>query len=138
MGASNYPGLKYAKQRAKALDAEDDARTANRHERVVYAKVDQRDKNQCTCCDRRGNPNATTTLGKLHHEHLVEKSLQGPTETWNVALVCWICHPYKTAHLLEPHGDPDKGTLRYTVTVLAAKVIFKGRTRPAHVRIVNA
>jgi hypothetical protein len=30
MGASNYPGLKYAKQRAKALDAEDEVRAAKR------------------------------------------------------------------------------------------------------------
>jgi 5-methylcytosine-specific restriction endonuclease McrA len=137
MGASNHPDLKYAKPRARALDDDEESRSAKQHQKAVYAVVDVRDKRQCTICGRRGNPNATTTLGKLHHEHLKELSLGGPTKTSNVVLACWICHPFKTAHQIEPTGNPDRGTLRYTVTGAAAKVIFKCRRPPAHVRIVD-
>lgn len=138
MAASNYPGLAHPKRRAKALDDDEQARKDRQHEIVVYRDVDVRDKRQCTCCGRRGNPYATTTLGKLHHDHIIPRSRGGVSETWNVALLCWICHEYKTANQITPHGNPDKGTLRYDVEASAAKVIFKGRRKPLHVRIVKA
>jgi hypothetical protein len=137
MGASNHPQLRFPKGRAHALDAEDDARAIDRHQRRVYKHVDLRDQKQCTCCGRTGNPDAKTTLGKLHHEHIVELSLGGETTPENVCLLCWVCHPFKTAHQLDPHGNPEKAPLTYTVTAKAAAEIFKGRRRPAHVRVVE-
>jgi hypothetical protein len=137
MGASNHPDLKFAKGRARAHDADDDARAVSTEQRRVYKHVDLRDQKQCTCCGRTGNPYATTTLGKLHHEHIVELSLGGLTMNENVCLLCWVCHPFKTAHQLDPHGNPEKAPLTYTVTADGAGVIFLGRRRPAHVRIVN-
>lgn len=138
MGASNYPGLAFPKGKPRALRAEDARRDAKAEQRRVYALVDVRDKKRCQCCGRVGDPNAGTTLGRLHHEHLKELSLGGPTSTENVYLLCWICHPFKTGHQLEPHGNPDKAPLTFTVTSDAAAVIFKGRRRPAHVRILEA
>jgi hypothetical protein len=137
MPASNHPDLKFPKGRARALEADADAKDAKAHERKVYAAVDGRDKKRCQCCGRRGNPNATTTLGKLHHEHLRELSLGGTTTPTNVWLACWICQPFKSAHQLDPIGNPEKAPLRFTVTEAAAAVIFKGRHRPAHVRILS-
>jgi 5-methylcytosine-specific restriction endonuclease McrA len=144
VGASNYPGLGLPKPRAKALDADDQAKADRQHDITVYHDVDVRDKRQCTCCGRRGNPYATTTLGKLHHDHLQGGSGQRITETWNVALLCWICHEYKTANLLEPSGNPDRHTLIWTIrnrkdgTRTVAEKIFTGRKKSAHVRIVEA
>lgn len=137
MGASNYPGLALPKKRAKALEDEAQARTDRQHQIVVYHDVDVRDRRQCTCCGRRGNPYAMTTLGKLHHDHLQGGSGRRMTQSSNVVLLCWICHEFKTANQITPHGNPDKGTLRYDVEASAAKVIFKGRKKPLHVRIVE-
>lgn len=136
MGASNYPGLKFAKG-SRTFDQQTEVRAAKAHELEVYRHVDERDGRKCTCCGRRGNPYAKTLLGKLHHDHIKERSLLGPTEAWNIALLCSQCHEFKRLQEITPHGDPEKGTLRYTVTAKAAKVIFKGRPRPAHVRIVK-
>lgn len=137
MGASNHQGLRFPKGKARAISAEEQARTAQQHQRKVYKHVNVRDGKQCTCCGRAGNSKAKTTLGRLHHEHILELSLGGVTSPENVCLLCWICHPFKTAHELDPHGNPEKAPLTYTVSAKAAAVIFKGRRRPAHVRIVE-
>src|SRR4051812_15155013 len=105
MGASNHPDLAFPKGKPHAISAEEQARAAARHQRQVYKHVDVRDGKQCTCCGRAGNPYAKTTLGKLHHEHMQELSLGGATSKENVTLLCWICHPFKTAHQLDPHGN---------------------------------
>lgn len=52
--------------------------------RAVYGMVDIRDERKCRICGRHGNPYATTTLGRLHHAHLIDASLGGPTATANI------------------------------------------------------
>lgn len=138
MGASNHPGLKYSKTeqgRGRAVSATDQAKRDKVHEAEVYHLVDLRDERKCRCCARRGSSRATTLLQKLHHDHIVERSLGGATETANVCLLCARCHELKTAHVIDPEGNPDAGTLIFTMPGAVAHEIFKGRRRPAHVRI---
>lgn len=138
MGASNHPDLAFPKGVGRPVDAELEERKAKAHEREVYITVDNRDKKRCLCCRRRGNTRATTMLGKIHHDHILERSLGGVTETWNIASMCSICHEFKTAHQIEPFGDPDLGTLTFTITRRAADVVFSGRALPSHVRLMEA
>jgi len=135
MGASNCRRLKFAKPAPRAQTRTDLRRAAEKLERAIYALVSLRDHYRCRCCGRGGDPRAVTLLGKLHHDHLVPRSRGGQTVPENVILLCSQCHSLKTAHELEPHGNPERGTLTFTITSAAAATVF-GKKRPSnHVRI---
>jgi hypothetical protein len=138
MGASNHPGLRYAKGEGRVESAEKQTKDDKVEEQQVYHQVDVRDERRCRCCSRRGSPRATSLLQKLHHDHILERSLGGATTTANVCLLCARCHEFKTSHVIEPEGNPDTGTLTFTMPRAVAHEIFKGRRIPAHVRIQEA
>ncbi len=142
MGASNHPGLKYPKVpkegESRVGRATRSATEEKAHEIQVYHLVNVRDGFKCRCCGRRGSPHASTLLDKLHHDHIIERSLGGETETFNLCLLCARCHEQKTAHVIEPEGNPDAGTLIFVMPRELATEIFRGRRIPAHVRIKGA
>lgn len=60
--------------------------------RLCYRRVDTRDEGRCRVCLRRGNPEATTLLDRLHRHHMVYRSRGGEHLPENVLSVCKACH----------------------------------------------
>lgn len=115
----------------------DEDREATRRKRAIYAAVDARDSRRCALCGRRADPYAVDPLFRMHRAHIRDASLCGPLETWNLASLCGArCH-LELVHgkAVTMRGNPDKGTLRFTITAGAAAKIFAGRDVPGHVRV---
>lgn len=86
------------------------AHDADAHERDVYRAVDLRDRRRCRACGRKSNPSAVGLLDRAHHHHVIYRSAGGPTETWNVALVCSGCHDAEhVKKTLQIEGNADEG-----------------------------
>jgi 5-methylcytosine-specific restriction endonuclease McrA len=80
------------------------------HEREVYKAVDLRDRKRCRACGRKSNPNGVGLLDRAHHHHVIYRSAGGPTETWNVALICASCHDEEhVKRTLQIEGNADEG-----------------------------
>lgn len=112
-------------------------KTDDAHERAVKAEVDRRDGKRCRCCTRRGNPEALTTIGKIHRAHIQDASRSGPYEAWNLCSLCWICHSLEHAKQLWFVGtDANELTLGFEIHEAAVVEVFGTSTLPRHVRIV--
>jgi 5-methylcytosine-specific restriction endonuclease McrA len=84
-------------------EAKRERRTAEAKEmRLCYNIVDERDSGRCRVCRKRGNPNATTLLDRLHRHHIIYRSRGGEHVPRAVLSICADCHS-------EIHVD---GTLR--------------------------
>lgn len=104
--------------------------------RDAYALVDVRDHRQCIICGRKGNPYATTTLGRLHHCHLRDASLLGAMASKNIFLGCWICHALIHAKQLTPIGTNADEGLTFDIEEAAVVHVFGANVLPKHVRII--
>ncbi len=120
----------------RVLRAQDEKREAERAKRETYAVVDVRDNRRCRCCARQGNPYATTTLGRLHHVHLLDASLLGPMSPENVYLGCWLCHALIHAKQLRPIGENANELLQFEIDEAAVVHVFGTDELPKHVSIV--
>jgi 5-methylcytosine-specific restriction endonuclease McrA len=75
------------------LQAKQQRRTQEALEiRMCYRAVDERDGGRCRVCKKRGHPQATTLLDRLHRHHLIYRSRGGTHEPENVVTVCASCH----------------------------------------------
>lgn len=84
-------------------------REESAQERDVYKAVDVRDRKRCRACGRKSNPDAIGLTQRAHHHHVVYRSAGGPTETWNVALVCAGCHDAEhVKRTLKIEGNADE------------------------------
>lgn len=113
----------------------DDKREREKHERQVNAAVDARDQKRCRCCRRKGNPNATTALGKIHRAHIRDASRGGPYEAWNLCSLCWLCHALEHAKQLHFKGHNANERIEFDLHEAAVVHIFGERDLPAHVHI---
>jgi 5-methylcytosine-specific restriction endonuclease McrA len=77
------------------------------NEREVYAAVTLRDESCCRVCGKFCNPRAIGLLVKAHHHHLIYRSAQGVTDTWNVCLLDAKCHDDEHTGKLQLSGDAD-------------------------------
>lgn len=105
----------------------------------VYKVVDQRDEFRCVICGRKGNPYATTLLGRLHHCHVKDASLGGELVTSNIFLGCSECHLLrihgKQIRVIDEHANADEG-LEFEIDEAAVVHTFGNRAIPQHVHIV--
>jgi 5-methylcytosine-specific restriction endonuclease McrA len=91
----------------KAQQLEDEA-----NERTVYRQVDIRDRRRCRACGRKSNAQAMGLLERAHHHHIVYRSAGGPTDTWNIALICALCHDAEhVKRTLKIEGNADTGLM---------------------------
>ena len=68
---------------------------------LVYQSVTERDKGVCRCCRSASN---------IERHHLIPRSLQGPTTTRNVLLLCRECHrAWHDRRLFIDGDDANKG-----------------------------
>jgi len=121
----------------RVLREEAEKREAEAVKRQVYRDVDLRDERRCIICGRHGNPNATTTLGRLHRVHLVDLSLGGEMSTRHVYLGCWICHAVIHAKQLFPVGMDANQDLRFEILEAAVVHVFGSQELPKHVSIIT-
>lgn len=136
MGASAYPGLKYAKPEPRVKVRKGKVREADTHERKVYAAVDRRDKLRCVITGRKANPYALDSLDRLHHHHILQRGRDlGPTETWNVASVHSSAHALIHQNVLTIEGNADV-ELRIGLKASAVEDLFGRRRPPAKVDVI--
>lgn len=114
----------------------------DKHERIVYAAVDRRDKLRCRVTGRQGDPYSTSLLDKLHHHHILQKGRDlGPTETWNVISLHASTHSalHDNELTIEGSADPnEEWPLRIGLKASAAESLFgKGRRVPAHITVID-
>ena len=96
--------------RSRVEDAKEHTSAAAAHERNVYRVVDVRDKWECRACQKKADPNGVGLLQRAHHHHVIYRSAGGPTETWNVCLVCAGCHDEEhIKRTLQIEGNADEG-----------------------------
>lgn len=112
--------------------------------RAVNAQVDARDGKRCRCCGRRGDPNATTTLGRIHRAHIRDASRGGPYEAWNLCSLCWLCHALEHAKQLwfvgvdaSDRRADGQFELAFELHEAAVVEIFGTRALPPHVHIIT-
>jgi hypothetical protein len=124
--------------------AEQDDRDFETLKRAVYKAVNFRDKFECVVCGRKGNPESTSMLDRLHHCHVVDASRGGAMATGNIFLADVRCH------LLFIHGHGGKGKqlrvmdgftnadagLEFEIDEAAVVHVFGNREIPKHVHIV--
>lgn len=136
MGASSYPGLKYAKPEPRVKVRKVKVNEADKHERQVYAAVDRRDKLRCVVTGRKANPYATDSLDRLHHHHILQRGRdQGPTETWNIASVHATAHALIHQNVLTIEGNADVA-LRIAIKAKVIEDLFGYRRPPAHIEVI--
>lgn len=80
-----------------------------KHERDVYGLVDIRDRRCCRVCGKKADPTAVGVLQRAHHHHVIYRSAGGPTDTWNVCLLCAKCHNAEHKHRIRIEGNADEG-----------------------------
>ncbi len=86
---------------AKRLQADADLR-------ACYRAVDARDDGRCRVTGKRGNPYASTLIGKLHRHHLIPRSRGGPDASWNVVSITSEAHDQiHVLGTLRLSGDAD-------------------------------
>lgn len=124
------------KPRPRILNKRDDAREAEREKRAVYAEIDARDQKRCRVCGRKGNPYATTALGKIHRAHIQDASRGGPLSAANLFSACWICHAFIHAKQLFVIGTNADKRLTFEIDERAVLDVFGTKELPKHVRIV--
>lgn len=131
----------FPKPRPRVLDKIEADRAAEKLKREVYAAVDARDERKCRCCGRKGNPNATTTIGRIHRAHIKDASRGGEMASWNIASLCWICHAFEHAKQLWFLGDNadarGRSRLRFEIHEAAVLDVFGTKTLPPHVHIIT-
>ena len=121
MSLPNYerPPMGDAKAKPSKLDRIAKRREAERdeaaHERAVNKIVDARDKGRCRCCGRRGNPNGMTLLDTLHRAHIVDRSLGGVYEPFNLCSLCADCHAAIHAKQLFFIGSDANARLEFEI-----------------------
>lgn len=119
----------------RVLREQQDKRETDALKRTVYREVDQLDERKCRCCGRHGNPYATTTLGRLHHAHLIDASLGGEMSIFNIYLLCWICHALVHAKQVFPIGLNAR-QVAFEIYEAAVVHVFGSDPLPKHVAIV--
>jgi hypothetical protein len=131
----DYAGAQLKKPRVVKQVA--DAREVEAEKRRAYRQVDFRDGKRCRCCGRRGDPNATTTLGRIHRCHIHDAGTLGEMDAANLVSLCWICAGFETVKQLFFEGtdanDPD---LTFGVLDVVVPEIFSENPLPPHVHIV--
>lgn len=121
----------------KAIEKERAAKVDARVKREVDAEVDARDGKRCRCCGRRGNPNAMTTLGKIHRAHIKDASLIGAYIPKNLCSLCWICHALEHAKALFFKGkNANRFPMKFEVKESVVGEVF-GRDIPAYVKVMK-
>ena len=126
------------KPRARVFQKIDAKAKAEKVQREAYAAVDARDKKRCRCCGRKGNPNATTTLGRIHRAHIQDASKGGAMAAGNLVSLCWICHALEHGKQLHVIGtNADLPAMRFEIHEAAVVDVFGARVLPKHVRIVT-
>ncbi len=92
VGSQPYSKLQQSggksRRQAKADKRAEEARAI----RDCYKAVDARDKGRCRVCGRRGNPQATTLLDRIHRHHMIFRSRGGQHGPSNVVSLCAECH----------------------------------------------
>lgn len=131
-------GGSFWKTTPKAIDKEAEAKKAAKAKREVDKEVDRRDGKKCRCCGRKGNPNATTTLGKIHRAHIVDASKGGPYSAENLCSLCWICHAFEHAKKLFFAVHDANKPMKFLIAKSVAEDIFgKGKKPPKFVKLLN-
>jgi hypothetical protein len=75
--------------------------------RECCAVVDARDKGRCRYCGKRGKPESTSLLDRIHRHHLEKRSKGGEHLPGNVVSVCAACHELAERHRLDIRGDAN-------------------------------
>lgn len=120
------------------MDRLEERQDKDREKRATYAEVDRRDARTCRCCGRKGNPNATTTIGRIHRAHIKDASRGGALSLENLISICWICHALEHAKQLFFVGE-NANVLGFKFEIHEAAVIdvFGARQLPRHVSIIT-
>lgn len=125
-------------QKSREAEKRQEEKADDKHERKVYAKVDQRDELRCVVSGLKGNPYSTSPLERLHHHHILQKGRdRGPTETWNVCLVHRITHKLIHKNALTIEGNANKKLVIAIKAGVSMKELFGDRRPPAHVRVID-
>lgn len=129
----------FPKPRPRIFDQIEERREADSLKRAVYAEVDARDQRLCRCCGRKGNPNATTAIGRIHRAHIRDASRGGQLAAWNLCSLCWICHALEHAKQLFFIGkDANSPRLGFEIHEAAVIDVFGTQPLPRQVRIITA
>lgn len=128
---------RFQKERPAVLDKLDRKADRESNIRAVNGIVDRRDERMCRCCGRKGNPDATTTLGRIHRAHIVDASRGGGYTSENLCSLCWICHALEHAKQLWFVGaDANQFSLGFEIHEAAVVEVFGSRVLPPHVHII--
>lgn len=123
-------------KRPHVIDKVKNDRAREKAKRKVYAEVDARDGKKCQCCGRRGNPDAITTLGRIHRAHIHDAGTRGPMTATNLLSLCWICAALETAKQLFIIGKNANRQVRFEIMEVAVEEVFGSQPLPSHVTIV--
>jgi hypothetical protein len=130
-----YAGVQL--KRPRVLKQRDDARAVEQQKRRVYALVDKRDGKRCRCCGRKGDPHATTTLGKIHRCHIHDAGTRGEMSVGNLCSLCALCASFETGKQLFFDGtDANDPNLTFGILDVIVPDIFGDKPLPPHVHIV--
>lgn len=122
----------------RALTKDEASKGDDKEKRKVDAEVDARDGKRCRCCGRRGNPYATTTLGRIHRAHIQDASKIGPYVAKNLCSLCWICHALEHAKKLWFKGtDANSMPMRFEIAASVVEKVFGKRQPQAHVKVLK-
>jgi hypothetical protein len=114
----------------------DDEREEAKQWRLCCAAVDARDRRTCRCCEREGNPYATTAIGRIHRHHIVYRSAGGEDIPENVISLCWLCHAAEHAGQLAIVGANANERVEFTVDDPIVEHLFGSSPLPPYVHIV--
>jgi hypothetical protein len=126
----------FPKPRPRVLDKVDQHREKEAEIRRVNALVDRRDDRRCRCCSRKGNPDALTTLGRIHRAHIRDASRGGEYLPSNLCSLCHICHALEHAKQLWFVGDDANALIGFEIHEAAVVDVFGTKPLPRHVRII--
>jgi 5-methylcytosine-specific restriction endonuclease McrA len=127
----------HPKPRPSILDKREKQRDALSLKRRVYQAVDERDQRMCRCCGRKGNPESTTALGRIHRTHIRDASRGGALSTENIVLLCWLCHALEHAKQLHILGTDANEAIGFEMHEAAVVEVFGSKPLPPHVHIVT-
>lgn len=82
----------FAKPTPRARQRDKDDRAADRKWFDVCRLVELRDGFRCRCCKGKVVKTIRVQGDRMEHHHVIPKSLGGPDEVWNVAILCKNCH----------------------------------------------
>lgn len=113
MGASNHPGLYFAKPRPSVLDKIDRRRAKASALDKAYQKVDERDGSVCWVTGKRLTPGHKLAEFRREHHHLRGRVGANLSNAHFIVTVSALAHELITRHVLLVLGDDARKPIRF-------------------------